>query len=296
MGAASARAAREQGFVPFPARRADEWMRLRLERSVMHPLVLSVRKCEHAAIFEHISCIGRAEDVARAMRRISDYNKPSQDCIFSLVSQDGSHVVCMWLVRRRVALSALIESAQAHPRRLFTRMRRWMDTRQPRFYVLQSRIHAFALFRIAADFGITTVTLCDNASMSTRHSYVAPRIRNLCIEMCDPAAALCEEIRELLAICDRVTAPIGCLADAGAPLRDSPWADRGIQIRIRTMCADLRRIVRRRCGSDACVRALRAASVLVDARGLRIWWSSPLSLCAACSAAVRIASAFHESY
>jgi hypothetical protein len=272
-------------FVPFPIQRRDEIMRVRLERTIMHPLVLSMRKNGMATIFEHLSCAGSAPDVESAMSAISAHHTSGDDCVFSFVSSNNLHIVCMWLVRRRVALCASVQSARAHPRRLFLRMRKWMAGEKTHFYVVQSRIHNFSLFSIAADFGVKRVKMCNNSIILARFEFVGRRIRGLRIDTCDPAAHVCEEVRELLAICDEVSAPIGALADADAPLRESTWTDRGVQLRIRALCADLRAAVRARCASQECIQALRAGEVVISGPGIAVRWRGPRALCAACARA-----------
>lgn len=286
-----------ESFVPFPISRRDELVRLQLERTVMHPLVLSHEKNDYATIFEHVSCAGHAADVFRAMRSISRWNGPSgEDCVFSYRAADGALIVCMWLVRRRIALSASIQSARDHPKRLFVRMRKWMAAKKPCFFVVQSSINVFSLFAIAADFGIRTIKLCDNSSVHRPSSFVGERILGLRIEMCDPASTICEESRDLLGICDEITAPIASLAYSHVPLRDSPWHDRGIQLRIRLMCSDLRSIVIGRCGSPSCILALRSSIISLRHPQLHITCSSTLPFCHKCQHTIRIASHGSNSY
>ncbi len=287
IGALTSSAAQSpNSFAPFPIRREDEIVRLRLERTILYPLIPSTAPNAFATVFEHVSCAGRVRLVEDTMRTLLETRCADRDCIFAF-DEGGEHVVCMWLRRRKVALVTSIAHIRLHPKKLYTRMKVWLDHARPSLVVVQSAMRPSSLCMIARDFDVRFIDMCQNASVR-EHPSLPPlgiqRVPHLVIRLCDPASSVCEDTKQLLAVCDTVLAPIGSLATRDEPLRRTEWSRNGIQLRIRTLCSHLRSIVKYH---PPCQQWLQQVLISLSAIPFAIWFSSAVQPCSECVMRIR---------
>lgn len=281
MGASSS-----NGFSEFPIGSAEEKMRRQLERSILRPLIYSATKNRFASVFEHTSCAGRASRVEDAMATLQEMRTPLQDCVFTCDSgeSDPPHIVCMWLVSRKIAVALAADTAAAHPRTMYRRMRSWMRDGASLF-VVSSRVAAVHMLPIVSDFGVNHVFLCENAALvehPTRSCRPARRVPGLRVELCDDAARVCEEVRFALRIADTVLAPAGTLARRHEGVVATCWPDRGVQLRIRQLFKQIRIATR------GCPRCVPDRLYLRIDTSMRIWYHPETALCPSCEATMRI--------
>ena len=267
-------------FTDFPDAARTDAARMMLERTVLHPLITASTKTAFGRIYAHacLDCDSEAiaATAAGAMNAVDRSAGDRSDCVFICGSPP---VVCMWLRTRRLALVVLGGYMQRHqPRAIYKRMRRCMDSSFPRCFVVGAVIGVSQLFPVAFDFGVRHVLFCDNAEFGV-HPVAPPvrRISGLHVSLCDTADRICEDVRQILrfADCIQATLPISSLL----LMRDSPWVDRGVQLRIRSLA----RLVR--LSISHCNQCYRISHVqLIIKPPLQIWFDG--NLCRHCFASI----------